>query len=927
MKDKQPSMLSSGTITFLFTDIEGSTPLWESHPGEMRRALDQHNTILQQAMASHDGRVFKIVGDEFQVAFTDPTKAVKAAIDAQRQLMNASWPETTGGLRVRMGIHTGEAQAEESGDYASTHTLNRAARISAAGHGGQILISLVSAELARESLGGDVQFHDMGEHRLKGMTHPEHIFQVIVPGLQQDFPPLATHTYAHHNLPLLRTAFIGREREIAQVKSLVGSSRLVTLTGFGGIGKSRLSLQAAHELLDDYPEGVWWVELAPVSNPERVVDAIAEVLSVREQADRSLIETLEIELCDDRRLLILDNCEHLIEACAHLVDRLLASCANLHVLTSSREPLHVEGEVTLHVPALTLPKDGSTDVESLKASEAGLLFLERARAVLPDFELTLSNRQAVQQVCQRLDGIPLAIELAAARVPVMPVAQIAARLDHVFRLLTGGSRTALPRQQTLQATIDWSYQMLSPVEKNFFQRLSIFAGGWTLDAASMVCKDQAIDEYLALDLLTNLVEKSLVILDRRPGRERRYRFLETLRQYARVKLEEKGYVEIYASRHLDYYLQYAEQKAEELSSADQVKALKQMEVEGDNFRAALTWSLSNSENAKASVRMAIALGSFWLVRGNLQEGRSWMSAVLAEEATCACAEERAMALDLAAMMAYRQSDYPESKAAWEESLQISRELGQEGKSGVQLALTGLAMTASEVGDYQTAPQLLGEALEISRQLGDELGEADILRNLAWAAMRPGDYRSAREYLGQAGILFRRLNEKVGLSSTLSGLGEVATRQGELERARALLEEALELRRELDNKWGIGATLGTLGWVAILAADYAGAWRLLGESLTVRRELGDKGGIAWCLEKLALTAQLQGQGRRAARLYGAASAIRKSIDSVIDPVDQPEYEMRVADLQGILGEDEFHRYWSEGERMGVDQAVEVALGEL
>jgi hypothetical protein len=309
-----------------------------------------------------------------------------------------------------MGVHTGEAQADEGGDYTSAHTLNRVARISAAGHGGQILTSFVSAELAREDLGEDIQFLDLGEHHLKGMAHQEQIFQVFVPGLEQDFPPLVTLSRPKHNLSLPRTVFIGREREISQVKALVKNSRLVTLTGFGGVGKTRLSIQAAYELLDEIPEGIWWVELAPISDPERVVDAIAEVLSVREQADRALIETLENELCDDKRLLILDNCEHMIEACARLADRLLSHCVNLHILTSSREPLRVEGEVTLQVPTLSLPKEEDADLESLKTSEAGELFLERARAVSPEFVLTQANRQAVQQVCQRLDGIPLASE-------------------------------------------------------------------------------------------------------------------------------------------------------------------------------------------------------------------------------------------------------------------------------------------------------------------------------------------------------------------------------------------------------------------------------------------------------------------------------------------------------------------------------------
>jgi len=407
----------------------------------------------------------------------------------------------------------------------------------------------------------------------------------------------------------------------------------------------------------------------------------------------------------------------------------------------------------------------------------------------------------------------------------------------------------------------------------------------------------------------------------------RYRFLEPIRQYALDLLEGSGLIDHYARQHLNYYLTFAEENAQQLSGAEQVTAHKRMEMEGDNLRAALTWSINNADTTQESIRLGIALGRFWVLRGNLHEGRGWMSVVLADEATSAFPEKRAAALDLAAMMAYRQSDYTSSKAAWEESLRISRELGESGLRFVHLALTGLAMTASEVGDYETAPQLLVEALEITRQVGDELSEADILRNLGWAAMRPGDYQLARDYLEQAAVLFRKLNEKVGLSSTVSGLGEVALRQGDLKRAQTLLEEALVLRRELDNKWGIGATLGTLGWVALAAGEYEDAHRIFWESLAVRQELGNKGGIAWCLEKLAQRFQHQNRLPLAARLYGAAAAIRESIDSVIDPVDQPEYETYVANLKDELGEEDFQSYWLEGEALNVDEVVDVAVGEV
>jgi tetratricopeptide (TPR) repeat protein len=485
----------------------------------------------------------------------------------------------------------------------------------------------------------------------------------------------------------------------------------------------------------------------------------------------------------------------------------------------------------------------------------------------------------------------------------------------------------VPRHQTLQAMIDWSCQMLTPEERLFFTRLSIFAGGWTLEAAESICTDERINQAFALDLLTRLVNKSLVILDRRPGRQGRYRFLEPIRQYARGMLEDSRQLDQFAARHLNYYLAFAEKNSGQLSGEDQVNALERMEREGDNLRAALAWSLTKPEKTHENLHLSIALGNFWLVRGNLQEGREWLAKILADEDTRSHPTNRAQVLNLAAMMAYRQSDYPAAKTAWEESLHTSRTLGDEGLNGIHLALTGLAMVASEGGDFQTAPQLLKEALEITRQIGDELNEADILRNLGWAAMRPGDYQQAKTYLQQAAALFRKLNEKVGLSSSYSGLGEVALRQGELAHARIHLEEALNLRRELDYKWGIGATLGTLGWVAISAGDYQRARQVLGESLTVRQELGDKGGIAWCLEKLAHIAHVQADHPHAVRLHGAAAAIRQSINSVIDPADQPEYEQEIATLKANLPEEDFQALWHEGAAMSVDQIVKATLAGM
>ena len=525
--------LPSGTVTFLFTDIENSTKLWEQFPGAMKAVLARHDEILRLAIENHNGTIIKTTGDGFHAAFETGISGILAALAAQQALLAAKWKEIEPhNLRIRIGLHTGEAD-ERGGDYYGP-TLNRAARLMSLAYGGQTLLSSTTADLVRDQLPAELSMRDLGEHRLKDLVRSEHIFQLNHPDLPSDFPALKSIDAFPNNLPVQLTTFIGREREIEDAKNRLISAHLLTLIGPGGTGKTRLALQLAADLLPYFYDGVWVAELAPLADPALIVQTIASVLGLREQLGMPLGELVIDYLRAKNILLIVDNCEHLVEACAQLVDQLLHACPNLKIIASSREALGITGETIYRVPSLSLPDPTQTTPSTLMLSESVQLFIVRAAAVSPPFTLNGHNAAAIAQICLRLDGIPLALELAAARVTVFSAEQIATRLDDRFKLLTGGSRTALPRQQTLRATIDWGYDLLSEDERTLLRRFSVFAGGWTFDAAETVCSELDV-----LNLLTQLVNKSLVIAEEESG-EVRYHLLETVRQYARDKLLEMG---------------------------------------------------------------------------------------------------------------------------------------------------------------------------------------------------------------------------------------------------------------------------------------------------------------------------------------------------------------------------------------------------
>lgn len=912
--------LPSGTITFLFTDIEGSTRLWEQHPEPMRKALTVHDAILREEITRHAGQVFKTVGDSVYAAFAAARDAIAAARSAQQRLTAAAW-DVPGGLRVRMAIHTGMAE-QTNGDYLGP-PLNRVARLLSAGHGGQILVSESTRALVEHELAPEARLRDQGLHRLKDLAQPEHIYQLIAPELADAFPPLRSLDAFPNNLPRQLTSFIGREREMKEVKDLLSKTVHLTMTGPGGSGKTRLALQVAGDSIESFPDGVWLVELEALSDPALVPQAVASALSVREEiGQRSLTDTLVDFLLPKSLLLVLDNCEHVLSACASLAETLLRSCPHLRMLATSQEALRVSGELLYQVPSLSTPDPRrAPPLEQLTQYEAVRLFVERATFSQPRFSLTPTNASSVVQVVHQLDGIPLAIELAAARTKALSVNQIAARLDDRFRLLTAGTRTAMPRHQTLRAVLDWSYELLSEEERALLRRLAVFAGGFSLEAAEAICAGEAAaGRPDVLDILTRLVEKSLVIFDAQ-GDQSRYRLLETVRLFGRDLLRAAGEEQAVRSRHRDWYLLLVEQAEPLLVGPKQREWLDRLELEHDNLRTALQWSKAEPDGAEAGLRLAGALWRFWDIRGYWTEGREWLDAVLARSGGPEV-PARVKTLSGAAYLAFFQGDYGRARALGEESLELARKLGD--KRGTASCLTTLGFEACRVENWPKAQELAEEGLRLSREIGDSFGSAAALAILGLVTRAQGEGGKAMELLTESVNQLRETGDQVAMSMVLMNLGLVVRELGDHERAREIFEETLAVFQALGDRWGVAFSLSNLGIVTWVQHDDARSAELFKESLTLRRELGDKRGISTSLTGLAAVAAAEGELERAATLFGAAEALRESLGVPPPPFIRHEYEKRVEALRSQLGERAFESSWAKGRAMSLERAIEYAL---
>jgi predicted ATPase/class 3 adenylate cyclase len=864
--------LPTGTVSFLFTDIQGSTELLHKLGDQpYGEVLLTHQRLLRQAFAEHEGAEVDTQGDAFFVAFPRAWNAIGAAVAAQQALASHPWPDGVR-VQVRMGIHTGEPTL--AGDHYVGLDVHRAARIAATGYGGQVLLSERSYAMAQGSMPAGVEVRDLGEHRLKDIHRPEHIYQLVIPGQGADFPPLKSLEILVTNLPSLQlTSFVGRERQMEEIKTLLGSSRLLTLLGPGGTGKTRLALQVAGDLLAEFPRGVWLVELAPLSDPETVVPTAAAAFNVREAPSRPLLESLIDYLKPRELLLLLDNCEHLVEAAAHLADAILRTCPKVRLLATSRAPLGVHGETTYRVPPLTRPDPAKVlTADQLGQFEAARLFIERALISNPQFMATDRNAFAVARVVHRLDGIPLAIELAAARVKVLSVEQIAARLDDRFRLLTTGARVGVPHHQTLRATIDWSHELLSVPERVLFRRLAVFAGGFSLEAAERVGAGGEIDELDVLDLLARLVDKSLLVTEELDG-DVRYRLLETIREYGKERLAASGEEAEVRGRHLRWHLALAEQAEPHLRGPEQITWLDRLELDHDDLRAALDWSATSPEHAGAAMRLAASLHRFWVLRGHLGEGRQHLEATLARGAGVS-AELRAQAGYAAAVLAFAQGDYARADALARESLEDQR--ARRDHIGTALSLNVAGTVARNRGDYQQAAALLEESLALSRQANQQWAMAEALNILGVIARRQRDLNRAKMLLEESLALWRQLGDKWGLAFVLGHLGVVARYQGNYERSRLLHAESLALRRELGDMRDTALALVSLGVLALDQGDHAQARSRFEESLALSRELGDKVETAAALGNLGITMRYLGEYRQAEALLDESLACYREL---------------------------------------------------
>jgi len=945
--------LPGGTVTFLFTDVEGSTDLVRRLGDQAYAALlAEHHTLLRGAFQAHGGHEVDTQGDSFFVAFDSAASALSAAVDAQRALAAHRWPEEAV-VRVRMGLHTGEPVVAASG-YVGLD-VHRAARISAVGYGGQILLSQATGTLAERALPPGARLHDLGEHRLKDLRKPERIFQLLHTDLPAEFPPIRSLSGIRNNLPLQLTSFIGRDQEIAKVKSLLARTRLLTLTGLGGSGKTRLALQAAAEVLDGFPDGIWLVELAALTDPALVRQAAITALGLREEQGNRHPDVLMDFLRGRRALMVLDNCEHLLDACARFTDTLLRAAPEVSVLATSRERLGIEGEAVFAVPPLSLPPAAEIrSLDDLRSSEAVELFFDRALLGHPAVTFTDATAAPIARIVRQLDGIPLAIELAAARTKILSPAQIAERLGDRFRLLTGGSRTAPSRQQTLAAAMDWSYDLLSDPERVLFRRLAVFAGGFTLDAAEGICRDPDRPTSL-LDLLTALADKSLVVVDQGTD-EVRYRLLETVRTYALMRLETAGETADLRTRHARWFTAWAEEVRPRLYRSDQ-RWLNRVEREHDNIRTALAHAIQPPVNA-LPLRLGAAVFRFWEVRGHWNEGRQWLEAGLSA-APSAGDDLRGRVLVYIATFAQYQGEYERARQAAGEALPLFE--AANNPQGIARAQNVLGNAAYYQGDWTEAEQRYRVGLELGRRSREPRDTAGPLANLATIALHHGAFEEAERYAREAleafqatddrhGLAFvlnllgllaadqddaagaqslfeeslairRSLGDRRGIAGSLMNLGRVAAEQQTFDRAESLYEESLTIRRELGDRFGIAGALASLGDVALARGNRVRAVAQLRESLALRGEMGDRVGSVECLETLAHAIS---DLPAAASLLAAGAAVRDVVGAPYRPTERARVDERLRSLRGSLDAATFEAAWKAGGAMSLDEARSFAL---
>ena len=942
----------SGIVTFLFTDIEGSTRLAQDYPSRLQSALERHHEILKSAIESNNGFVFEIIGDAFCCAFSKAEDAVKSAVSAQLNLYTENWNDAA--IRVRIGIHSGEA--EWNGHrYMGYITLARSARVMSSAYGEQIIISNNTYDLVKDKFDSvsdlNISFRDLGERRLKDVIQPIRLYQIMSPGLRAEFPPLKTLDARPNNLPVQLTSFIGREAEIKKVKDLIKQTHLLTLTGPGGGGKTRLALQIAADIIDDFSNGIWFIELAAVSDPGLPSLTLMKVLKLKEEQDKTPEEILCDYLKDRETLLILDNCEQIIDASAALAETLLSRCPKLKILATSREAFRCRGEKTFSVLSLDIPDPNEKmSTEKLEQYEAVRLFIERALTADSDFKVNNENAPAVAQICYQLDGIPLAIELAAARIKILSVEKINEKLSDRFSFLTEGKRTALPRQQTLKAMVDWSYELLSGKEKLLLKRLSVFSDGWTLEAAEDICSDSILRKSEILDLLSQLTDKSLIIA---LNRIHRYKMLETIRQYAEEKLtssenaDEKNELDNIMLKHMDFYTVFAEKARENIEGESQKEWMEKIEYDTFNFKVAIMNSIVRNK-AENGLRIAISLARYWEIRGYNSEAKNYFEELMNAEKDVK-PEIKANAYQWMGSFEWITGNYERSKSFYGSSLSLNKEAGN--KKGVGILLNNLGLIANATGEYEKAKSMSEESCRYFKEINDERLIADSLLNLGAPLINLREIEYAENVFNECLIMYRKLRDSRGIALALTNLGSLAGMKSDFSKAMEYLNESLSIQRDLKDNRAMAVTLENIGSIEGNTGKYSEAVFHITESIKIYSELGNKKGLAGAINALGFVKYSTGQTDestnlhleslkmskelknlrgikyssiglaesecqtdpvKAAKLLGSASRLIIDQDDLLERDILKVYNKTMITLKEKLGED-FEKYFEEGKR--------------
>jgi predicted ATPase/class 3 adenylate cyclase/Tfp pilus assembly protein PilF len=867
--------LPGGTVTFLFTDIENSSHLWETQPERMAAALTRHNTLLKAAIEANSGIVFKTMGDGFCAVFASPLHALTAAVEAQQRLTSASWDDLGSPLLVRMGLHSGTPECRD-GDYFGP-SVNRVARVCDLGHGGQILLTRAVHELLGDLAPTSITFRSLNAWRLKGMTRPETIYQVEAPDLPANFPPLRSVAESVGNLPELLASFVGRAQEMSQITQRLDSRKLLTLRGAGGCGKTRLAIEVARPLTVDFPGGVWLIRLDALHDPDLIPREVARTLRLYVPAEQTVEQALISSLCERSTLLILDNCEHLRAACARFAHELLSHCPDLRILATSREALGVPGEHLFEVHPLRLPKrSAQPSLAALRASEAIQLFTARAEAG-GRFTLTRDNATAVADICRALDGIPLALEMAARWVGILPLEEIARELGDLINEPPDDQDLIPLRQQTMRATVDWSFNRLEPDAQALFLNLAVFVGGFTLEAARAMNPATGTGATHVLRLLKGLVERSFVQFDEKALPDPRYRLLEPIREVAVEKLLSVGGENFARDQHRDWFLSYALRAEPELQGTHQTLWVGRLEADQDNFRSALKWSV----NPRTRLRLAMALHRFWLIREMNKEGRAWLEGAFAQ-AVNLDDTERANTLNVLGIFAWAQTDIVMAQRCYEESLAIYERLN-----------------------------LLPET-------------AKVLNNMAIVAKSAGESTKAIGFYEKCLTIYRSLKDERHIRAVLNNLGVALTNAGDYSAALPLLEESLRLHRRDKDESGEATALYNMGDCALFCKEYGDAERRILESLALFLKLGEeKGVVLACVTLASVYLELDRQ-HSAAILLSAAQRVVEHTGSVLAPDFQQRFDKTAVGVKQALTPDRFDFAWHEGQTRTPDQIVAELL---